>query len=84
MTRHHYTKGPCRAAQITIRGQKVWAIRCRNEVVGIAYNGQTDAELWARAPRLLASLEALTSTKPNTHAHETALTTAQALVAELR
>lgn len=50
--------GPWRAAQITIRGHKVWAVRnSHRDPVAVVYTTRADAELMAAAPKLLGSLK---------------------------
>ena len=61
MPKYRFTRGPCQAAQVLIRGRKVWGVRCGIETVGIAYGGHGDAELWARSLPLLSSLKHLTA-----------------------
>lgn len=57
MSKFRFTKGPCRAARFPIRGRQVWGVHCHGEIVGVAYNGQGDAELWSRSMHLLGELK---------------------------
>lgn len=53
-----FSKGPWRAALLTIRGHKVWAVRnTHRDPIAVVYTGQPDAELMARSQRLFSELK---------------------------
>lgn len=58
METRHFTRGPWRAALITIRGLKVWSVRNgHRDPIAVVYTTKADAELMATAPKLLGSLK---------------------------
>lgn len=56
----HFSRGPWRAEQISIRGHRVWAVKnSRRDPVAIVYTGESDARLMASSLRQLGSLKHL-------------------------
>jgi len=84
-----FTRGPWRAVRNTIRRRPIWEVRnTHRDPVAVVYTGQADAELMARAPRLLGELKHLIPIvrmrEGDLRASERAvLARAQALVEEL-
>ena len=53
-----FTKGPWHAGAMRIRKANTWSVRnTRYDPIAVVYTGQADAELMARAPKLLGSLK---------------------------
>jgi len=55
-----FTKGPWRAARMSIRGRETWSVRNTHyDPIAVVYTHQPDAELMARSLRLLGCLKHL-------------------------
>ena len=84
-----FTKGPWRAARMSIRGRETWSVRNTHyDPIAVVYTHQPDAELMARSLRLLGCLKHLIAIvrmrEGDLRASErAALTRAEALVSEL-
>lgn len=58
MASSRFTRGPWRAALITIRGHKVWSVRnTHRDPVAVVYTTEADARLMAASLNLLGSLK---------------------------
>jgi len=84
-----FTKGPWRAARMSIRGRETWSVRNTHfDPIAVVYTHQSDAELMARSLRMLGCLKHLIAIvrlrEGDLRASErAALARAEALVSEL-